>query len=289
MVRGAEIGIATRVTPSGLAYSVEGSGPPLLWLSGYVLASTALDRYVAAFSDRYTCIRFDARGSGRTRPALWRLTTTSMAYDAIDVLRDAGHESAHVHGISLGGMVAQELAIRAPHRVRTLVLGATTAGGTAATPARLSTMWSSVNSAHAPVPGVESVSWRGALQQAVAASTHDAGARLRRVQAPTLVMHGDRDRLLPPKNAEALAMLIPDARLHLLRRAGHFYPVRTAEEAAQVALMWMAEQGDVAPAARSDGQELRDLAGDLAALPLRWTRAQLMPLRHVYQMLHQKE
>jgi 3-oxoadipate enol-lactonase len=278
-------GAATGVTPSGLPYSVVGSGPPLLWLSGYVLASTALDRYVAAFSDHYTCISFDARGSGRMRPAVCRVTTASMAYDAIDVLRDAGHESAHVHGISLGGMVAQELAIRAPHRVRTLVLGATTAGGTAATPARLSTMWSSLNSAHSPVPGAESVSWRGALQQALAAGTHDAGARLRRVQAPTLVMHGDRDRLLPPENAEVLAMLIPDAQLRLIPRAGHFYPVRNTEEAAQVALMWMAGQGDVSPGARSGGQPLRDRVGDLAASPLRWTRAQLMPLRHVYQTL----
>jgi len=105
----------------------------------------------------------------------------------------------------------QELAIRAPHRVRTLVLGATSAGGTAATPARLSTMWSSVYGVHSPVPGAETVSWRGALQQALAASTHDAAARLRRVQAPTLVTHGDRDRLLPPENAEALARLVPGA------------------------------------------------------------------------------
>ena len=75
------------VTPSGLAYSVVGSGPPLLWLSGYVLASGALDRYVAAFSDSYTCIVFDARGSGLTRPATCRLTTTSMAHDALEVLR----------------------------------------------------------------------------------------------------------------------------------------------------------------------------------------------------------
>ena len=271
------------VTLSGLAYSVVGSGPPLLWLSGYVLASGVLDRYVAAFSDHYTCIVFDARGSGLTRPATCRLTTTSMAQDALDVLRHVGYDSAHVHGLSLGGMVAQELAIRAPHRVRTLVLGSTTAGGTAATPARLSTMWSSIYGTHSPVPGSESLSWRGAFQQAMAASTHDAAARLHRVRAPTLVMHGDRDRLLPPQNAETLTRLIPGAQLRLVPRAGHFYPMTTPEKAANVVLEWMASQGDVQPVPRSPRQERWHLVQDMAAAPVRWTRAQLMPLRHTYR------
>jgi 3-oxoadipate enol-lactonase len=137
------------------------------------------------------------------------MSTTSLAYDAIEVLREVGYDAAHVHGLSLGGMVAQELAIRVPHRVLTLVLGATTAGGRAATPARRSTMWSSLSGTHSSVPGTESVNWRGALQQGMAASMHDTSARLSRIQAPTLVMHGDRDRLLPPENAEVLARLIP--------------------------------------------------------------------------------
>jgi 3-oxoadipate enol-lactonase len=144
-------------------------------------------------------------------------------------------------------MVAQELAIRAPHRVRTLVLGATTAGGTAATPARLSTMWASLAGTHSPVPGSESVSWRGALQQAVAASTDDVVARLSRIQVPTLVMHGDQNRLLPPANGEVLTRLIPDAQLRFVPGAGHFYPVRSTEEAAHIALDWMTEVGDVQP------------------------------------------
>ncbi len=145
----------------------------------------------------YTCIVFDARGSGLTRPATCRLTTTSMAHDALEVLRHVGYDSAHVHGLSLGGMVAQELAIRAPHRVRTLVLGATTAGGTAATPARLSTMWSSIYGTHSPVPGSESLSWRGAFQQA----TGRQHARRRSPVAPgagTHPRHARRPGPAPP-------------------------------------------------------------------------------------------
>jgi len=281
--------IAQGATSSGLAYSMVGSGPPLFWLSGYVQPSAALDPYIAAFADHYTCISFDARGSGRTRPAIWRLSTTSLAYDAIEVLREVGYDAAHVHGLSLGGMVAQELAIRVPHRVLTLVLGATTAGGRAATPARLSTMWSSLSGTHSSVPGTESVNWRGALQQGMAASMHDTSARLSRIQAPTLVMHGDRDRLLPPENAEVLARLIPGSQLRFVPGAGHFYPVRTTEQAAQIALEWMDERGCVQPpGVQGNRRELCDLVGDLAVSPLRWTRAQLMPIRHACQAIRHR-
>ena len=278
----------TGVTSSGLAYTLVGSGPPLLWLSGNAYASAALDRYIAAFHSSYTCIVVDARGSGRTRPALGRLTTTGMAHDALQVLRHVGYDSAHVHGLSLGGMVAQELAIRAPHRIRTLVLGATTAGGTAATPASLSTLWSSISGAYTPVVRAESTTWRGALQQSMAASTHDAAARLHRIQTPTLVMHGDQDRLLPPANAEVLARLIPGAQLQLVPGAGHFYPVRRTEEAAQMALEWMSAHSDGATGTRSMRQRLEHLAHDLATSPVRWTRAQLMPLRHTYRTMRPK-
>ena len=128
------------VTKSGMSYSVVGTGPPLLWLSGFVLASSALERFVARFSDTYTCIVFDARGSGRTRPTKWWLSTSSMASDALEVLQHVGFDSTHIHGVSLGGMVAQELAIRSPQHVRTLVLGSTAAGGSATTPASPSTI-----------------------------------------------------------------------------------------------------------------------------------------------------
>lgn len=273
------------VTSSGLAYTVLGEGPPLLWLSGFVLASKALERYVTRFSGAYTCIVFDARGSGATKPAKWQLSTTGMARDAVEVLRHTGHDSAHVHGVSLGGMVAQELAIRSPHRVRTLVLGSTTAGGSAATPASVSTMWSSVLGSHAPLPGAESVNWRGALHQALAASTHDAVSRLGRVQAPTLVIHGERDRLLPPENARRLADLLPDAQLRFISEAGHFYPMNATAEAAEAVLVWMASQGEVPPGVRPAERQAAYLVRDVASAPARWGWARLLPLRYAYRAL----
>lgn len=270
------------LTERGVAFSIVGSGPPQLWLSGYMAPPSAIERYVAEFAARYTCIVVDARGSGSDPPAGCRLTTAGMAYDALDVLNHLGHDSAHVHGISLGGMVAQELALRAPHRVRTLVLGATTAGGTAATPATFTTMWLSLIEAGRLAPGLQPSDWRGALQQAVAAGTHDATSRLRRTQAPTLVMHGRDDRLLPPSNGKALAALIPRAHLILMPGVGHFYPIHAAAASAKMALDWMAAQGEVPPGRRPGAA---DLTRDLADLPARWTRAPFMPLRHAYRML----
>jgi 3-oxoadipate enol-lactonase len=93
-------------TSRGIAYTVTGSGPPLLWLGGYAIAASSLKRVVQQFAQRFTCIVFDHRGSGLSRPSWGPMTTPSMAHDAVNVLHHAGFESAHVFGVSLGGMVA---------------------------------------------------------------------------------------------------------------------------------------------------------------------------------------
>ena len=177
-----------------------------------------------------------------------------MAADAVSVLDAAGIARAHVYGISMGGMIAQELALRYPERVDALVLGATSAGGAAATPPDRETLaflgrratvpdeegrWASVpvrvQRAHAQ-RGRRSASARtsraggrtGSIPSATARSSrprraHDAAARLGGIAAPTLVVHGAEDRMVPPANGRALAAAIAGARLLELDDAAHLY------------------------------------------------------------------
>jgi pimeloyl-ACP methyl ester carboxylesterase len=197
-----------------------------------------MDAVVDRFADRYTCISIDHRGSGRSRAPLTPMSTSRMARDALAVLDDVIVDSAHVYGTSLGGMVAQELAIQAPHRVRTLILGATTAGGiTSQSPpaqALLRGLWE----AGKAVPGHSRVGVRGALHQGWAAATHDTTSRLHRIQAPTLVLHGRRDELVPLSNAHTLARLIPGAELRVLPGAGHLF-VFDSEAATRIVEDWL--------------------------------------------------
>ena len=168
----------------------------------------------------------------------------------------SGAPAAHVFGISMGGMVAQELAIRHPERVRALALGCTFASwrkGTSpalgtkldllllnlgfVTPARISRILVSAewHAAHPEsalrwLERAERTALRFATAQVLAIARHDTLERLANIRAPTLVLTGSADKLVPPVNSEVLARNIPDARLMLLRGAGHLFPLEREEE-----------------------------------------------------------
>jgi pimeloyl-ACP methyl ester carboxylesterase len=103
-------------------YEVEGEGPPVLLIQGTGIAASGWRRQVEGLRGRFQCAVFDNRGVGRSSPADRSLTVAQMAEDGLAVLDALGWPSAHVIGHSLGGLIAQELALRAPTRVRSLAL-----------------------------------------------------------------------------------------------------------------------------------------------------------------------
>jgi len=237
-----------------LHYERTGSGPPVLLITGLGLSGGAWWRTVPVLARGLEVITFDNRGVGRSRGLFHTYTTEAMSDDAVSVLDAAGVECAHVYGISLGGMVAQQLAIRHPERVRSLVLGATHAGGPQVhwpdldvlkfLPRRLRMRpeegaWSSVafnygercRREHAdriaediaqrlahpfPEAAYRAQLWAGAL--------HDCSGRLHRITAPTLVVHGREDRMIPIENGRMLAERISGARLIEVEECGHLFP-----------------------------------------------------------------
>ena len=136
-----EIGVTEsgEARPNGrtsIYWESTGTHDPVLLVSGLGLSGGTWWRTVATLSKRFRVITYDHRGVGRSQSPSYAYTTEAMAADAISVLDSAGIEHAHVYGMSLGGMVAQELTLRHPLRVRSLILGATQPGGPRAVPRR---------------------------------------------------------------------------------------------------------------------------------------------------------
>jgi pimeloyl-ACP methyl ester carboxylesterase len=244
---------------STLHWESIGTGDPVLMIMGLGLSGGAWWRTVPVLARSLRVITFDNRGVGRSRAHLHSYTTEAMADDAVSVLDAAGIERAHVYGFSLGGMVAQQLALRHEDRVRSIVLGATHPGGPRAVrPSddviaffRRRASMSAKDAARASVPFnygprcrrehkdriAEDIQRRLAhpfperayKAQMVAASLHNCYRRLKRIEAPTLVVHGREDRIVPVANAEILAERIPRAELRILDHAGHLYSTEQPE------------------------------------------------------------
>jgi pimeloyl-ACP methyl ester carboxylesterase len=231
-------------------------------IMGLGLSCHAWDSLPERLATRMRVIAFDHRGTGASGPASWDCSMAQLAADARAVLDAESIGAASVFGISMGGMVAQELALRWPERVRALALGATFAsfreseklsvdalvdlmllncGPRFATADRVGRLLVSApfrERAHAWLRGDvgQARTLGAALAQLAAVVRHGPAKRLRSLRTPTSVISGDADRVIPVENSYRLAALIPGAKLHVLRGAGHVFPLEREDETVELLL-----------------------------------------------------
>jgi len=256
-----------------LHWECTGVGDPVLLITGLGLSGGAWWRTVPVLSRRLRVVTFDSRGVGHSSAFSHAYTTEALADDAVSVLDDLRLDRVHVYGFSLGGMVAQQLALRHPARVRSLVLGATTAGGPRAIRAdaevvtffRRRLRMRGEEAARASIPFnygprcraehfdriEEDIAQRLAhpfaerayRAQMFAAGVHNCYGRLPSIAAPTLVVHGHHDRIIPVANARLIAERIPGARLEILAESGHLFATEEPEVDDAIAA-FLAEAGE---------------------------------------------
>lgn len=253
-------------------YEQAGEGFPVLLIMGL---SANVDwwpeDFLAPLSRRWRTIAFDNRGAGRTQGDFSRFSIPLAAQDSLRLLDALGIEKAHVIGMSMGGMIAQELALLAPDRVERLVLACTNSGlrlGSVVSKEALRLAMRYVTSpqtrrrsralnllftqefidANERLPAefgkriskapISVAAWKKQLAAVMRFSSY---RRLHQIQAPTLVISGTRDALVPHRNSILLAKRIPDARLVQIPDSGHGFLVDAAQPAASAIASFLAE------------------------------------------------
>lgn len=259
-----------------LFHERRGTGEPLLLIQG--MSGTRLswgEPFLSCLEPDFELVAYDHRGIGRSPAAGGPFTIVDLADDAVRLLDTLGWPTAHVMGISMGGMVAQEVALRHGDRLRSLTLGCTYCGGPGSALAgpevfgKLQAAWLTGDAEAAIRAGYEAnvspafaadesnyaafremaFAERAAMEtimlQLQAIGGHDTQARLGTITTPTLVVHGTADVMLPPANGELIASRIPGARLELLEGVGHVFwweqPERSAALVREHALAAVAQ------------------------------------------------
>lgn len=248
-------------------WTEQGSGEPILLIMGHRWGHQMWHRIAPTLATRHRVIMFDNRGVGQSDKPAGPYTAAQMAGDALAVLDAAGIERAHVYGASMGGQIAQEVALAAPDRVLSLILACTAAGTPDKFPKWRQAMawpayWANPEEArlarlvkrniYGPATTDEDVAAdqvvfsahkndrRGLIAQAHAVFDFDSLDRIGGITAPTLVLHGDSDRNVPLAWGRELADAIPGARIVVLQGAGHLYMSGRSAEANAATLDFIA-------------------------------------------------
>ncbi|HVA82084.1 MAG TPA: alpha/beta hydrolase [Candidatus Binataceae bacterium] len=251
-----------------IRYEIRGAGAPVVLIMGFSGSGrTWGEPFLKLMAERFRIFMIDNRGTGESDhpDRAWKLS--DMADDVACVLEHTGTPASHVYGISMGGMIAQEYTLTYPARVKGLILGCTHCGAAhsvAANPENIAKLmpqpgmnpleaaqlaFSAVcgkaflnsaagqqtlaarmaDSANYPITPAHTY-----MRQAAAIAGYETFARLGEIKAPTLVIHGDDDNIVPVGNAEILHRGIAGSKLKILPGAGHMFFWERPEDSAKI-------------------------------------------------------
>ena len=251
-----------------IAYNSSGSGDPVVLIGGFGMVKEGWVQQVAALEKHFQVITIDNRGAGESTVPSEPFTVADMAADVAGLLDRLGIDKAHIFGVSMGGLIAQTLALDYPDRVRTAVLGCTSHGGRHAVqpaPEVVQTLAalgkpgvSPEEAARKRIPVLLSdrfireepekveeflklslwyrLTPEGTRGQVQALSFFNVKRRLGEIRCPVLVITGDEDRMMPPENSRLLAEGIAGAELYIVTGAGHSFFLEKPEEVNRVLL-----------------------------------------------------
>ncbi len=259
-----------------IAYEVTGEGPPLVLIAGVGYGAWFWHKVVPGLAEHMQVIAFDNRGAGGSDKPDGPYTVPMMAQDTAGLMDALGVRQVAVMGHSLGGFIAQELAVSRPELVGKLILGATTHGGPKVIPITPEALEVLLNRQGDPVelvkrgiavacaPGFaerqpqvvhQCMEYRfgnpvpPAQYQAQVAAGAAMGAlteeqvneRLSQIEVPVLILFGEYDKVVPPGNAELLAQKIAHSSVQILPDAGHIYPLETPQATVEAILGFVRE------------------------------------------------
>jgi pimeloyl-ACP methyl ester carboxylesterase len=250
---------STHIKGINVAYELRGSGSPLVMIHGAQGDQSMFAGLAAAFAPNYRVLTFDQRGTGLSDKPDMPYTIAMIADDTAALMDHVGIAQAHILGVSMGGMIAQEFALRHPAKTRSLVLGCTTAGGAqsirAGGPAMAAYSTKAMSAEERGGALAEAAFTKGFIEKHLelipsmieqrkqrpidpvgfarrmaAAQAHDVYDRLAQIRCPTLVITGKDDALIPWENSRLIAQRIEGARLSVLEPAGHCFWLEQPEQ-----------------------------------------------------------
>jgi len=249
-----------------MAYRVDGSGAPVVLIGGFCMVKESWEPQVIGLSKHFSVISFDNRGVGETTVPREPFTIADMAADTVGLMDALGIDSAHVFGVSMGGLIAQLLALDYPDRVERVALGCTSHGGRHAVQPEKEVMEVLAKAADPTMQVEQAVRtrlpvvlsdrfireepekveefvrlsvrhWptpRGAAGQMAALSVFNVKRRLGEIRRPVLAITGSDDRMMPPENSRLLAEGIQGASHYEVDGAGHSFFFEKPDEVNRV-------------------------------------------------------